>query len=248
MATIAERLIKELAGEGGRIGLYAEGGIHIENVVSALVLQGLDFLPRSEFLGAIVANAVGGSSDAKYLFRSQAEKASILFQPNFGFRVNKHNHHRETVTPDALIETDDVFLVVEAKRAKQSQFKEEQLARQYVTTIREAKQKDKKPLLVLMIGQGPEVKVEKATGKRHFKQDIREKLPAVLQKVDSAYDQDTISEMIDDIVAWTTWADVLRTVENQLDMFDKTASGYGTIERLANFTMDVIQRHLGQVK
>ena len=160
-----------------------EGGLQTENVLFALVLQGLDFLPRREFLGAVIDRAEGGGPETKRLFMQQVEQAKIEFLPSFDFRVGEQHDHTKTVRPDARITTDDTFVVVEAKRARGGRFKHEQLAREYVTTVREAHQKH--PLLVLLVDGGPEVKVEDTPGKTHIKQDIQEKLPDVLKKIDS---------------------------------------------------------------
>jgi hypothetical protein len=140
MSTITERLVRELASENSP-DLLKEGGLQKENVLVALVLQGLDFLPRREFLGVIIDRAEGGSLEAKRRFMLQVEQADIEFQPRFGFRVGVQNHQSKTVRPDARIATDDIFVVVEAKRPREGRFKPEQLAREYVTTVREANPK-----------------------------------------------------------------------------------------------------------
>jgi hypothetical protein len=48
------RLLEELSWVGNTIKDYREGGRGFENVLTAEVLQSLDFLPRQSFLGSIV--------------------------------------------------------------------------------------------------------------------------------------------------------------------------------------------------
>jgi len=241
MPTVIERLIREISGEGAPPKTYREGGIHTENVLSALVLLGLDFLPRREFLGAVLSQLDGGRQEAKAQLVEQIEQAQISFQPKFDFRIDGSNDPTKTVKPDGLIQTPGAFVVIEAKRIRGGLFGQEQLAREFVTTIREAK--NKHPLLVLLLGQGPDVKIENAQGKKHIKQDIIEKLPIVLQKVDSPYDQAALESMIDDVVAWTTWDTVAQIVKQQEEAFDITDRACPTVKRLAEFTIDVIERH-----
>jgi hypothetical protein len=211
-------------------------------VLFALVLQGLDFLPRREFLGVIIDRAEGGSLEAKRRFMLQVEQADIEFQPRFGFRVGVQNHQSKTVRPDARIATDDIFVVVEAKRPREGRFKPEQLAREYVTTVREAN--PKLPLLLLLVDEGPEVRVENTSGKTHIRQDIQDKLPNVLTKVESPADLDELLRIVDDVVAWTTWDVVTEVLREQLNTFDQSSPMYGTVKRLVGFTTDVIERHM----
>ena len=178
----------------------------------------------------IIDRAEGGSLEAKRRFILQVEQADIEFQPRFGFRVGVQNHQSKTVRPDARIATDDTFVVVEAKRAREGRFKHEQLAREYVTTVREAHQRH--PLLVLLVDEGPEVKVENTSGKTNIIQDIRDKLPAVLKKVESPADLDELLRIVDDVVAWTTWDVVAEVLREQLNTFDQCSPMYGTVKQL----------------
>lgn len=53
------RLLEELSWVGSSIRGYRSGGRGYENVLTAEVLGALDFMPRSAFLGAVIAAAHG---------------------------------------------------------------------------------------------------------------------------------------------------------------------------------------------
>jgi len=56
------RLLEEISWEGNA-RKYRQGGKGFENVLTAEVFQALDFLPRSSFLGRIIATLEGGDSE-----------------------------------------------------------------------------------------------------------------------------------------------------------------------------------------
>lgn len=116
------------------------------------------------------------------------------------------------------------------------------MAREYVTTVREAG--PKYPLLVLLVDEGPEVRVENTSGKIHIKQDIRGKLPNVLTKVESSASLDELLRIVDDVVTWTTWDAVAAVLTEQLQAVDQSGPMYGSVKRLVGFTIDVIERHM----
>jgi hypothetical protein len=78
--SVLGRLLEELSWEGSSIRKYRDGGRGAENVLTAEVLMGLDFLPRQAFLGAVVAGA-HGSEAARRVLREEIEAAVITFLP-----------------------------------------------------------------------------------------------------------------------------------------------------------------------
>ena len=74
------RLLTELSWSGRSIRQYRHGGAGFENVLTAAVLQALDFLPRTAFLGSVLKQAHGADQARESLVRT-VEQAEVTVLP-----------------------------------------------------------------------------------------------------------------------------------------------------------------------
>jgi hypothetical protein len=152
--TIIGRLLEEISWEGKRVRLYRHGGRGMENILTAEVLLHLSFLPRTHFLAELLL-AAHGAKDALRGIAAQIEDCELSVLP----QELKLQPAEIVVQPDALLETVGGYVLVEAKRIKKASFQREQLAREYLAVLREAKARD--PVLLLILGSPPPVTVKK---------------------------------------------------------------------------------------
>lgn len=147
MASAIRRLLDEISWEGNA-SKYRDGGLGKENVLTAEVLQALDFLPRDAFLGQVLRNSEGATLARDH---AAANAENLLFDvlpgdlelPGLGIRAQ----------PDALLSSEYGCVFVEAKRIRTSAFAPEQLARELLLTAHYAS--GRRPLLLLMLGARP---------------------------------------------------------------------------------------------
>jgi hypothetical protein len=150
------RLLQELSWEGRSVRNYRDGGLGRENVLTAEVLTALDYLPRTAFLGAVLA-AAHGADQARSQVMSEVEEAVITLLPD-EVRLQPRNPHQQdglVVQPDAIISSSNSYVLVEAKRLRRSSFQPEQLAREYLAVTQQAN--GRTPLLLLILGAPPPV-------------------------------------------------------------------------------------------
>ena len=82
-SSIVGKLLEEISWEKARD--YRAGGQGRENVLTAEVLVGLDFLPRTQFLGAVI-RAAHGADTARNQLAAEAEDLQMNFLPgDFSF-------------------------------------------------------------------------------------------------------------------------------------------------------------------
>ena len=136
--TIIGRLLEEISWEGKRVRLYRHGGRGMENVLTAEVLLHLSFLPRTRFLAEVLL-AAHGAKDALRGIAVQIEDCELSVLP----QELKLQPAEIVVQPDALLETVGGYVLVEAKRIKKASFQREQLVREYLVALREAKARNK---------------------------------------------------------------------------------------------------------
>jgi len=232
-ASVLGRLLEELSWRGETIRRYRNGGRGYENVLTAEALQGLDFLPRTTFLGAVLAAAHGAPAALRRLV-SEVEEAKVTLLPGNQYLIPSGTRHqtRLPVQPDGLIETPNCFVVVEAKGLGRSSFQPEQLSREYVLTLRDAGARA--PIFLLVLPTEPPVKI-----KDHGKLVPEDAIELYLEPVLARAEQHSISpaqarKLIPEVVCWTTWSDIARIVEQQRTTTmptDKTVSA--CIDRLA---------------
>ena len=211
-------------------------------------------MPREHFLGQIIRqlhsiNGDGSINEVQTKFLEHIEDLSFTLLPlRFKFRINDEKATTKTVGPDALLGLETggeggVYAFIEAKRIKRGSFQPEQLAREYVVLMREAGMKV--PLLILILGQVPRIKVKGLDQKQPIKAAISENLKPVLDKVDSPrYDLPELTNRIDRTVAWITWDEIRQIVRQQQRVFNaETPSTQAAIERVANSIIEAIDFH-----
>lgn len=213
-ASVLGRLLEELSWRGETIRRYRNGGRGYENVLTAEALQGLDFLPRTRFLGAVLAAAHGAPSARRRLV-SEVDEARVTLLPGNQYLIPSGTRHQTKfpVQPDGFIETPNCFVVVEAKGLGRSSFQPEQLSREYVLTLRDAGSRT--PIFLLILSAEPPFGI-KAHGKLAPEAAIELYLKSVLSRAE----QHSISlaqarKLIPEVVCWTTWAEISRIVEKQ---------------------------------
>jgi len=238
------RLLTEISWEGKNVDRYRQGGRGYENVLTTEALQGLDFLPRSHFLGAVVENLQGNAGEAMTLLKSQVEEAQFsLLSGDMYLKPSERSHQTKvSVQPDGIITTSGMYVLLEAKRIHKGEFQPEQLAREFVLVTREAQ--NRYPLLLLILGQAPPVKVRQH-GRFTIQEAIRLYLPAVFGEVeDHPYTLSELDEKIEDTISWITWDTVAEVVERQANTFSVASpSVQACIERLAQAVIGCIQWH-----
>ena len=103
----------------------------------------------------------------------------------------------------------------------------------------------KVPLLILILGQAPPIKVKGFDQKQPIRAAISENLKPVLDKVDPLrYDLSELTNEIDRTVAWITWDEIRQIVRQQLRVVEAdTPSTQAAIERVANSVIEAINFH-----
>ncbi len=243
--SVVGRLLEELSWVGSKISDYRNGGRGYENVLTAEVLLGLDFLPRTRFLGEVISRAHGAEESRKRLL-SEIEDALLTLLPrDQPLAPGGHSKKEQLrVQPDGFIESDTVFVVLEAKRIRNNSFQPEQLAREFVLALRNAHNAAKEPLLLLVLGSEPPVKVSRR-GELAIEQAIDRHLDSVLKRTkDCPYTVESARSKVADVACWITWHEISTLVQDQLKVFPSVdPSLKGTIERLANAVTQAISWH-----
>jgi hypothetical protein len=242
-SSVVGRLLGELSYSGAKIRDYRSGGRGFENVLTAEAFQGIDFLPRKAFLGAILARAIGASVARERLI-SEVEEATLTLLPGDQYLIpgEGSNKPKLAVQPDALIQSPGTYVVVEAKRIRPSSFQPMQLAREYVLTLRDSA--ERLPILLLVLGTDPPVKVSRH-GLHSIKSAIELHIDSVLSRATqhSIGIEDAMSK-IDDVVCWITWQQISKTIETQLaveQFWDPSV--HASVTRLVNSVTRAITWH-----
>ncbi len=237
------RLLEELSWVGKTINSYREGGRGFENVLTAEVFQALDFLPRTTFLGKIVA-ASEGANNTREILINEIEEAEFSLLPGNHYLIPSGERHQTKlpVQPDGLIETQNVYVVLEAKRIRQSSFQPEQLAREYVLSLREAG--NRSPLLLLVLGKEPPISVQKH-GKISIKESIKLFIKSVLNRAENhSITEELALSKIDDVVCWITWEKIKDVVQAEMENIETdNQSIKNSITRVARSACNSIEWH-----
>jgi len=220
------RLLEEISWEGRSVRAYRDGGRGRENVLTAEALMLLDFLPRREFLGGVVESARGADGVRRKLLDG-IEHAAVTLLPDetrLGAGV--------VVQPDAALETNDVYGLIEAKRIRTSSFQVPQLSREWTAAWAQAGDRD--PLLFLILGAPPPVPV-KGRGRMTI-------ADAILLDLDGPAPKPT-PDQIDNNVAWTTWDDVQSATVLACGQFTDDSTSSSTVLRLSSALVRTIDWH-----
>ena len=199
------RLLEEISWEGNARH-YRAGGRGFENVLTAEVLQILEFLPRKAFLGRILRSTSGHASAAVAAMRQEVESIKFSILPGALMLKKSQSLGRAQleVQPDAVLESPSVYCLVEAKRIRQAAFQPEQLAREYVAVVQTARERGRMPLLLLLLADRPPVPV-KGVGRIEIQDAVSRFLVPVLERTDEPTPHDDLVAKLGAVVAHTTW-------------------------------------------
>ncbi len=209
------------------------------------VLEALNFLPRTEFLGRIVRSAVGGNPATLKLLAEQVEDLNFNLLPgNIHLAdIRQNGKGPLKLQPDGILESPLVYCMLEAKRIKKpGAFPEKQLAREFLAVMHEAR--DRRALLLLVLPEAPPVLVS-GHGRLTLNEAVDRWLPRVLERAEVEFPSlEELRSSIDSILAYTTWQRIYEEVDGALRSFSSTdPSIRGSITRLANAVLDAIRWH-----
>ena len=204
-SSIIGRLLDEISWEGNA-KKYRGGGRGIENVLTAEVFTSLDFLPRAAFLGEVIASAQGADA-ARAQLVAEVEKATVSALPGdvplAGSSIS--------VQPDVLLTSASIYTLVEAKRIRSSRFGTDQLARELTVTVQQAGHRV--PLLLVVLGSPPPVRVEKIAGRVSLEDAINRSLEDADVWRQIGIEPGDLAGRIPETLAWTTWGQIREVLE-----------------------------------
>jgi len=238
-SSIVGKLLEEISWEKAKD--YRAGGQGRENVLTAEVLIGLDFLPRTEFLAAVVG-AASGADAARSKLAAEVEELQMHFLPgDFSLGVNG-GKPKLVVQPDVIFETPSTYTLVEAKRIRYGSFQPEQLAREYITLMSRAE--GAVPLL-LLLGAEPPVRV-KGNGQLGIAEAVGRFLGPVLERLgDPALPSESeLMERIPEVFCWISWPDLDERVRDAAAKYGVGLySANASVQRVASFIRNAIAWH-----
>lgn len=240
--SVLGRLLQEISWSGSTVRDFRDGGRGHENVLTAETLTALDFLPRQDFLGAVVS-AAAGADRARASFASESEAAVLTLLPDqLWIGSEQRPRDRVGVQPDGIMVSPSCFVLLEAKRIGPSSFQPEQLAREYVALLEQAR--GRSPLLLLLLGAPPPVTV-RGHGKLSLTEAVDVGLLSVLKRIgDNPSQRASLLDQLPDVVAWITWQQMADTVMKQQErVAPSTASLDACVARLVESLLAAIARH-----
>lgn len=239
MPTIVGRLLYEISWEGNA-KIYRSGGRGRENVLTAEVLQILDWLPRGHFLGSVLRN-MHGASATREILAAQVEEIAITMLPDAVYL--RPSAKKYEVQPDGRIISSSVFCFIEAKRIRPGSFSAKQLARELVATILMAEKRN--PLLALLLPDKPPVPV-KGAGRLTIEEAVNVYIQEAVEKEaeNFSFSVKDVQELMDDTICWITWDELLVCVKKQLASFsNESTSVVNAVSRMVENLDRVIQWH-----
>lgn len=229
------RLLEEISWQGNARG-YRQGGRGRENVLVAEVFHLLDLLPRDIFLGEVLRSSQGAKA-ACAAAAADVESVRVEVLPG-GPDLAPGGPN---IQPDAYLHGPGSTVLVEAKRMRSSSFQVDQLAREYLTLMRDHATANR--LLWLVLGSPPPVRVS-GGGRLSVRDAILRRLPAVHAQAADPPSLEALEEGVDDRCAWITWEElsavVLASVE-RLEPLPETVRS--SIERAANGVINAVTWH-----
>ncbi len=228
------RLLDEISWEGNA-RKYCGGGIGKENVLTTEVFSALDFLPRTAFLGAVLATA-SGASQARAALIDQIEAGTVeVLSGDTRPSLPNGKPATWTIQPDGLITTPTAVCFIEAKRLRSASFQPRQIARTAITINDWSATRNAFALLVL-----PTPPPLHVAG--HGRQSIPEALQLGLD--DAEWTNEEAATIAAERFAWITWTQLNETVQKAAAQFaEADPSMNGTVHRLAAEIANSIQRH-----
>ena len=235
-SSVVSRLLEEISWEGNA-KKYHDGGRGKENVLTAEVFYPLDFLPRTAFLGEIIAGAHGADAARRRVI-AEIEEATISFLPGDVPLANSTIQ----VQPDVLLTSASTYTLVEAKRIGPSRFQTDQLARELIATVRQAG--ERVPLLLVILGSPPPVHVLKIPGLVSLEDAITQRLDKVDAWFESELRPEDLVSRIPETLAWTTWGEIRDVLATNRVRFSSAPEGLGrSVSRLCDAAIAAINWH-----
>lgn len=240
------RLLEELSW-GGKLGAdrLRGGGRYLENVLTAEVLQALDFLPRTAFLAQIF-RAASGSDRAREAHAVVAEVATVTVLPGpmACAALDPASLTGIEIQPDSIIASPTTYALVEAKRNGSGTFGPHQLARELAHTLIVAP--PRVPLLLLILHRPPPIRV-KTRGVLSLTEAISlsiDNVLAVLHAEGHTLARDEVLDRVPTSVAWITWSTLRDALGDAVDAFGTgDASIETSIGRIAGGAIRAIEWH-----
>lgn len=238
-SSIVGKLLEEISWE--KATDYRTGGQGRENVLTAEVLVGLDFLPRTEFLGRVLRSA-HGASEARAKIAAEAEELQMHFLPG-DLRLGSGNYKGQLfVQPDAVFDTPSTYTLVEAKRIRYGSFQPEQLAREYVALM--SNTGASKPVF-LLLGVTPPLRV-RGSGLLEIHDAVSRFLGPVLERTgdDALPSESELLERIPEIFCWISWEELNECIAQALEQHSALhPSSEASVRRIAAFVHNAIAWH-----
>lgn len=229
------RLLEELSWEGNA-RKYRGGGRGLENVLVTEVFSLLDQLPRSTFLGAVLTSA-HGADRAREAAVSRAEEAVVDLLPG-GPDLAPGGPN---IQPDGYLHLPDVTVLMEAKRIRQGAFQAEQLAREYLSLLRDH---DTEHRLLLLVLPAPPPVLVRGMGRLAVREAILTPLTAVHARAAAPPPLQYLVAKVDEAVAWLTWSELASVVREQAGSFQNPdASVTASIMRMASALDRAVRWH-----
>lgn len=244
------KMLSDISWEGRLVSKkYRDGGRGKENVLTTEIFLALQFLPRFPFIDEVVSTFVSESDRKSFLTPEEIESSEFIVFPSgrFALRPSALTHQQAIdVQIDALIQTDESAVFVEAKRIGGGSFQEEQMARTYLIALRESGIRC--PRILFIPGKEPPVQV-KGIGRLSIKEAISARLEEVYSKTEGLnFSLETAARRIDECVAWTTWPRISTAVENALNRYhNPDRSTTNAVFRTAKYLIDSTAWHDGSL-
>lgn len=233
-------LLKELSWSGASIRGVREGGRHLENVLTAEVFQALDFLPRTHFLGEVLRRASGAQHRLSEVI-ADIETAKMKLLPGGHSLQPTKNAKRVEVQPDVCIRAGGCLLWVEAKRVKGGSFQKDQLAKTLVLLDECAREEGIRPLLVLILGESPPVKVDGSKVKLSIRDAVAAELSTVIAQAGLEPSRaQSLLDGLNETVAHLTWNDIKAAVAEGSGRLQTEHSVSRCIHRLSSVIHEAI--------
>lgn len=229
MTSAIRRLLDELSWEGNA-KKYRGGGAGKENVLTTEVFQALDFLPRTHFLGPVLAEANAGNTQQ---YSPPLDIEDVVFD----ILPGDISAGSLRVQPDVVLSSPSHFILVEAKAPHGGSFQLEQLGRELL--LAGAHAAGRQATLLLVLGSPPPVPV-KGRGRLSVDEAIGVGLSLVASRGDH---RDSVLPTTA-TVAWTTWALIGEQVERGIESYRADdPSTHRAVMRLAHSLLDAVQVH-----
>jgi len=204
------RLLEEISWEGNA-RTYRNGGRGRENVLTTEVFALLNVLPRTVFLGAVLA-AAHGADDARAAAVADVEPMRVEVLPgDTQATLRDGSTSIWAVQPDVRLDSRRTTVWVEAKRIRSSSFQEHQIARTLQAMLSSGGHEVR--ILLLVLGAPPPVKVQQL-GTVGIAESVAHSTAAM-----DSRDQEMLLTASRNALAWLTWDELATAVHRAADAY-----------------------------